>query len=82
MGQVLDLQAARAARTPLVEKPTVSRTPELAFILAIVAGMPRRERNRVFGKVLSMAEACPDCETSQEAGQLALSLLDFFEGAS
>lgn len=78
MGNVISLDAARAARIPQPEPIKLTRTPELAFILAMIQELPRRTRHRVFFHVMTMAERCPDCDASKEAAEIARQLGECF----
>lgn len=73
MGTVIDLAAHRDSKPPApkLRKPDFTRTPEMAFILALVGTLPAKQRSRVLLHVMMMSEKAPDCEASQEAGYLA-----------
>ncbi|CAH0496620.1 hypothetical protein [Novosphingobium sp. CECT 9465] len=73
MGTVINLAAHRAAKQPVSEprKPDFTRTPEMAFILALVGSLPAKQRSRVLLQVMMMSERTPDCEASRDAGYLA-----------
>lgn len=73
MGTVINLAAHRASKQPaqVPRKPDFARTPEMAFILALVGSLPAKQRSRVLLQVMMMSERAPDCEASQDAGYLA-----------
>lgn len=70
-----DFRAIREAEA--AAKPTnpalapITRTPELALIMALYDQLPRKYVGLALCKVMQMAERLPDCEASQEAGRIA-----------
>ena len=67
MADFRDQRAAAAKPKP----PTITRTPELALIMALYEELPRKFRGVALAKVMMMAERHPDCEASREAGRIA-----------
>lgn len=74
--EVINLADRRKALA--ADKPIVSsfpeRTPELAFVLAIVDALPNAARRKVRATIMDVAEVNPDCEAAQQAANLAFLL--------
>lgn len=75
MGTVTPIADARAKRqqpSEAVRKALAfERTPALAFIMAMLERMPRKDRGPILARVMGMAERMPDCDATQEAGRIA-----------
>lgn len=75
MGTVTPIAEARARREQPAEAVRkaldFTRTPNLAFIMAMLEAMPRKQRGPILARVMGMAERCPGCEATQEAGRIA-----------
>ena len=63
---ILQFEPRRKAAPP---QPT--RTPELAFILAIFATLSAEAQAKSVSSIRAMARANPDCEASQDAANIA-----------
>jgi hypothetical protein len=75
MGTVTPIAEARAKRQQAPEAVRkaldFTRTPALAFIMAMLEPMARKDRGLILARVMGMAERCTDCEATQEAGRIA-----------
>lgn len=70
MADVIDLAARRSSQSGEQCASSLTRTPELAFVLAIVKALPVDARERVLTTVSELARAFPDCEAAQEAQEI------------
>lgn len=50
---------------------TITRTPELAFVMAIVRALPEHMQERCLHTVKQLAALDPECDASREAAKLA-----------
>lgn len=71
MGTVTYMDDFRAQPAPIGPVPSITRTPELALIMALYQAVPHKYRGPALCKVMALAEHCPDCDASQEAGRIA-----------
>lgn len=85
MGTVTDLNSFRARTMPdAAEAPLIApitRTPELAIILALLDALPMKTVRAVARKTSQIADRCPDCAVSQEAARIAAIVTVAREGA-
>ena len=71
MAEVIELAAHRNKQGDAQRTGGLTRTPELAFVLAIVKALPADTRERVLATVAELGRAFPDCEAAQEAREIA-----------
>ncbi len=72
MGEVIKLTDRRSA-PPKPRHPMegVTRTPELALIMALFEQLPRKYTGIALARVMLIGEKNPDCEVSQQAARIA-----------
>lgn len=70
MGDVVTL-ADRRAKAP---QPRVTRTPELALVMALYDVLPKASRRKALCAVMMLSDLDPGCEASAVAAYIAATL--------
>lgn len=70
MGTVIQFPAPEGAKAP-----SITRTPELALLLGILAALPAATKRKAMRQVIAACEPARGCEASQEAAHLAAMIL-------
>jgi hypothetical protein len=57
------------------QAPSITRTPELAFVLAILSVLPPEARRKALLQVQAQCGPMTECQASMQAAQIAATLL-------
>lgn len=82
MSNVTQLDAHRPK--PVTRHPMdgITRTPELALVMALYEQLPRKYTGIALARVMLIGERNPDCEVSQQAARIACMLTLTREGGA
>lgn len=70
MAQIIPFPAPEGAQAP-----SITRTPELALVLGILAALPAETKREAMRQVIACCKPARGCEASQEAAHLAAMIL-------
>ncbi|MEJ6010143.1 hypothetical protein [Novosphingobium aquae] len=70
MGQIIQFPTPEGAKVP-----SITRTPELALVLGILAALPAATKCKAMRQVIACCALADDCEASREAAHIAAKIL-------